>query len=135
LCRRWVVLKGANLTYFAKTELASTSAAEWGDVIKEGVLKKKKQGMQPLTHTHTFSFLTLPPFFVRTGKGWKQRWVEIRPEGLVYYKTQKDKDPIGTLPFSECDRVEVPAEKTFEVNYNGIKYSHPLLPALFSFLF
>lgn len=63
------------------------------------------------------------------GTGWKTRWVQIRPEGLLYYKTQKDKEPIGALPFTECVRVENPGEKSVEVTYNGVKY------VLFSFIF
>lgn len=54
----------------------------------------------------------------------------------MYYKAQKDKDPIGTLPFSECDRAEMLAEKMFEVNYNGTKYAlSSSLCAGFNFLF
>ena len=117
------MLKGTHLTYFAKTDASSVSSAEWGEITHEGMLRKKKQGKKQKHRGSTiYSFFLL---LVAIGKGWKNRWAQIRPEGLLYFKSQKDKEPIGALPFLECERVENPAEKSFEVTYNGVKYEKP----------
>ncbi|KYR00777.1 pleckstrin (PH) domain-containing protein [Tieghemostelium lacteum] len=43
----------------------------------------------------------------KEGKGWKIRWMKLLDQSLVYYKSQKDKDPLGIIDLNCCQDCEI----------------------------
>ncbi|KAK5574705.1 hypothetical protein RB653_009958 [Dictyostelium firmibasis] len=46
----------------------------------------------------------------KEGKGWKVRWMKLLDHSLVYYKSAKDKEPLGIINLNECQDCEVNKE-------------------------
>ncbi|EAL71593.1 hypothetical protein DDB_G0271806 [Dictyostelium discoideum AX4] len=60
----------------------------------------------------------------KEGKGWKVRWMKLLEHSLVYYKSSKDKEPLGIVNLNECQDCEVNKESSnkFVVVHSSNRY-------------
>ncbi|EGC33320.1 hypothetical protein DICPUDRAFT_98586 [Dictyostelium purpureum] len=43
----------------------------------------------------------------KEGKGWKVRWMKLLDHSLLYYKSSKDREPLGIINLNECQDCEI----------------------------
>ncbi|GAM24621.1 hypothetical protein SAMD00019534_077960 [Acytostelium subglobosum LB1] len=93
--KMWFILKSsAELQYYIKDKglskkmlistCSSNSLVSPVKINMEGELGKKKEG-----------------------KGWKVRWMKLLDTTLEYYRTQKEKEPLGIINLNECQWCDV----------------------------
>ncbi|KAF2070071.1 hypothetical protein CYY_008609 [Polysphondylium violaceum] len=109
--RMWFVLGENEISYFIKdkTVKKKTAAANNEDLLwsneciinLEGELGKKKEG-----------------------KGWKIRYMKLLDHTLVYYKNQREREPLGIINLNDCQDCEVFKENSnkFVVVHSNNRY-------------
>ncbi|EFA78613.1 pleckstrin domain-containing protein [Heterostelium album PN500] len=87
--KMWFILKSNELQYYTKdkglSRRTSGTIQNGLEIINlEGEIGKKKEG-----------------------KGWKVRWMKLLDNSLVYYRAQKEKEPLGIINLSECEWCDI----------------------------